>query len=437
MQDSRESAGVELDKASKRYEAEKLRNSKLEAEHREKVLAMEREVGEKIPGIVSAAVEKIEKEWSKKLIRETSELKDSYEFRLDKVNKDMLDIQTVFTEREARLKLNATEEKVELDRLKQTVRQLRRQVEDYEATIEDLRRENRFLQHNFNSYEQSMVVPTTAKKSFSSRSLQQPRTSSRKNLGRHFQFDQAYQRFSEIESDEQTEAAEKIEEEKEEAKILQEQLVNQTVALIQDQLTQMKRDITSVLRVPPPENIQGFQKDSVDHFEAMANASDTNSVVHIPETNNKGVKPIGLPPRSVTFSPKALFISPLRRDSFSNNSSFYSSSMTSPWGSVLNDSVGDGRFPGDAEALLSHIKAEESINSKAKHMNLSMQNESYLSISGIPNFTPASREEKAGEFWSVKTKNRADAELNFPAFDSLADGGYHEGYWKSKYGQKY
>lgn len=108
--------------------------------HTKEIENMKRDIQEKIPKIASQAVSKIESQWVTKLEQETSSVRSRYEQQIESMRREMIELATTYTEKEARQRSLFADDKAELERLRYQNQRLQRRCDDLEQDVEDFKR---------------------------------------------------------------------------------------------------------------------------------------------------------------------------------------------------------------------------------------------------------------------------------------------------------
>jgi myosin heavy subunit len=118
-------------------------NADLQQQHRKEVERLEAEIAEKVPEMVAAAAAQVEARCAARHSKEIADLKLTFELQRDKLKQECSDLQNIYTEKEARQRLQLADERVELEKLRQTNKTLQRRNEDLEEQVLELRRQLR------------------------------------------------------------------------------------------------------------------------------------------------------------------------------------------------------------------------------------------------------------------------------------------------------
>ncbi|RYH28406.1 hypothetical protein EON65_12260 [archaeon] len=138
------------------YRKELAQKEQVVAQNTEEMNRLQQEVSERVPKIVQAALEKAEVQWQTHNQQQMVDMKHDYEAQITKLKTETHNIQTYYTEKEAKQKLDITDERVELDRLRQSQRLLQRDREDLEDECSKLKKQNRQYEHQVQSLELSV-----------------------------------------------------------------------------------------------------------------------------------------------------------------------------------------------------------------------------------------------------------------------------------------
>lgn len=138
------------------YRKELAQKEQALAQHAEDMNRLQQEVSERVPKIVQAALEKAEVQWQTHNQQQMVDMKHDYETQLTKLKAEVHNMQTYYTEKEAKQKLDTTDERVELDRLRHSQRLLQRDREDMEDECSKLKKQNRQYEHQVQSLELSV-----------------------------------------------------------------------------------------------------------------------------------------------------------------------------------------------------------------------------------------------------------------------------------------
>jgi hypothetical protein len=133
----------EIDDAHRKLHEEKLASAEANRKHKQEIEQLKKEVVEKIPQITAAAVERLESQWSQRLESETNVVRSRYEQQMDRMRREISELQSLQAEREARQRALYADERAELERLRYQNQRLQRRSEELESELEDTKRENR------------------------------------------------------------------------------------------------------------------------------------------------------------------------------------------------------------------------------------------------------------------------------------------------------
>lgn len=158
-QEGKEGIQAQIESIRRGYESEiedmkniltkqKQANAELITHQRREAERLEQEISEKVPELIENAVSRAEAQWAAKHAKEVTDLKLQYEHQRDKLRAENHDLQTLFSEKEARQRLQNTEEKIELERLRQNNKITQRRNEDLEEQVLELRRQLRVSTNN-------------------------------------------------------------------------------------------------------------------------------------------------------------------------------------------------------------------------------------------------------------------------------------------------
>lgn len=115
----------------------------LEKSHQNEIQKLQDEVKERVPELVSKAVEKAEAQWQDSLKLQIDSIEKQYETILERQKKEISELQLHSAESEARRKLFYADERVELEKLRVQVKRLEIENENFEEQIRELRKSNR------------------------------------------------------------------------------------------------------------------------------------------------------------------------------------------------------------------------------------------------------------------------------------------------------
>lgn len=170
-QEGKEGINAQIESIRRGYEAEiedlkallakqKQANSELAIAQRRESERLETEIAEKVPELIASAVSRVEAQWAAKHAQKCAEMKLHFDHAKDKLRAENHDLQALFSEKEARQRLNATDEKIELEKLRNNNKTLQRRCEELEEQTLELRRQLR-VSHN-NSHYFGATTPGTA-----------------------------------------------------------------------------------------------------------------------------------------------------------------------------------------------------------------------------------------------------------------------------------
>lgn len=119
--------------------AEKLRYADLVQTHRKELSDLQREVEKKIPLLAADITAQAEAHFSEQLLLEVSTTQAKFQRQVEALKKEIFDIQASHSESMGRAKAGSSEDKIELERLRQKCHLLEARHGDMEAMIESLR----------------------------------------------------------------------------------------------------------------------------------------------------------------------------------------------------------------------------------------------------------------------------------------------------------
>ncbi len=131
---------LEVDNLRKEVQKEKDLTKEVALKHAKEIENMKRDIQEKIPKIASQAVSKIESQWVTKLEQETSSVRSRYEHQIESMRREMMELSTAYTEKDARQRSLFADDKAELERLRYQNQRLQRRCDDLEQDVEDFKR---------------------------------------------------------------------------------------------------------------------------------------------------------------------------------------------------------------------------------------------------------------------------------------------------------
>jgi hypothetical protein len=102
----------ELTKLTAALNRERMESLERKEKHRRETEEIKTEVSEKIPRMLTAAIERVENQWHQRLQKELSDCKGEYEYRIERMKQEHLEGQASRAESEARQRLNHADEKV-------------------------------------------------------------------------------------------------------------------------------------------------------------------------------------------------------------------------------------------------------------------------------------------------------------------------------------
>ena len=369
LEQQRATLESELAQARESLHQARLAENDLQAKHRDEVEAIKREVAERIPRISQAAVERVEGHFQAKLESEAGALRARHETQMQGLKRELIEMQAVQAEREARQRASTADERAELDRLKSLTARQHRQIESLETELDDalmaLRRAGgRALMMNTSV---TSVQPSDEAKAAPAAS----------NISLFDQRDESITAVSQL----------------------------------QGQLAWMKQQLNMALESTADKKLQrAMGEHQSSHFS--------------PRTTRTRPAP------HVSFSPESLFQSP-NPTTGSKSRSTITTQRPDKTATAPRSVFSHIRFQPDTVQEVGEQAAAEAEEDEAEDQDLpygstgnqSAIERSYANYEGgitkatVPNTTK-----------SVGMPAADDDE-----FDSIQDGGFHEGYWKARY----
>lgn len=143
----RQSCEQETIEVRKELTRQKQLNSELALQHKEECEKLENEVSRKVPELIQQAVHKVESSLTTRHHKELADLTLMLDHRYDKLRIEMSDLQAIYSEKEARMRLNTADEKMELEKLRNNNKVHLRKIEELEEVIQELKRQLRLSGH--------------------------------------------------------------------------------------------------------------------------------------------------------------------------------------------------------------------------------------------------------------------------------------------------
>ena len=399
-------------------------------QHQQEIEKIEQEVAEKIPAMIAAAVAKAEQQWKLKFSKELSDVRRSYEANIDRLTQQHTHQQSQYAEQEALKRLQSTEERVELDKLRTSHRQLKRENQLLDDQVVQLRRE-------LNASQTSIPVPPSSSSSTMSR--QQSFYNDRSIISRQRQQPVAPLDLSRSMDMSNMGGADVYME------VSEDPLLAQTMSYIHSQLAQMKSQLSITLNTSPksipsiphqlgtgtsvsqPTMIYSTSliDDDLGYNQELHTLS-SSTIIHPTITNSSHLlQPTStasssksINKHSVKFSAEALFNSPEHKTRLGQSQSGLSEAI---------ETLDDFSKSRDATNSSVDIMNGNSYNSHASMgMDGSNSSSDWLNRSQQPSII-STKSETFNSSSSGSSMNATDE------FKAILDGGYYEGYWRAKY----
>lgn len=408
-------------------------------QHQQEIEKIEQEVAEKLPAMIAAAVAKAEQQWKLKFSKELSDVRRSYEANIERLTQQHAHQQSQYAEQEALKRLQFTEERVELDKLRTSHRQLKRENQQLDDQMVQLRRE-------LNASQASMPVPLSSSSSTMSR--HQSFYNDRSSMSRQRQQPVAPLDLSRSMDMSNMGGADDF------IEVSEDPLLAQTMSYIHTQLAQMKSQLSITLNNSPkpipsiPHQLASFGvgvdvgagtsvsqptiystsliDDDLGYNQELHTLS-SSTIIHPTITNSSHLlQPTStmsssksINKHSVKFSAEALFNSPEHKTRLGQSQSGHSEAIE-----TLDD------FSKSRDATNSSVDIMNG-NSYNSHASMGMDGSSssssdWLNRSQQPSFISTKSETFNNS--SGSSMNAATDE-----FKAILDGGYYEGYWRAKY----
>lgn len=139
----RKSYEGEVEEAKAALNRQRQASADLTVQHRREIERLEAEIAEKVPEMIGAAVAQVEARCATRHSKELAEQRLAAELQLDKLKRELSDLQATYSDKEARQRLQLADERVELEKLRQGYKGLQRRNEDLEEQVLELRRQLR------------------------------------------------------------------------------------------------------------------------------------------------------------------------------------------------------------------------------------------------------------------------------------------------------
>jgi len=133
----------EIEEAHRKLHEEKIASAESSRKHKQEIEQLKKEVIEKIPQITTSTVERLEAQWTHRLESEANNIRLRYEQQMDRMRREIAELQSLQAEREARQRALYADERAELERLRYQNQRLQRRSEELESELDDMKRENR------------------------------------------------------------------------------------------------------------------------------------------------------------------------------------------------------------------------------------------------------------------------------------------------------
>lgn len=134
-----------------RLEEEK---SHLQSEHAQAVQKFQDEVAQKIPRLITSALEKAEANWQEQSHERLEALTKHYEVTLQKKQQEILQVQTEQAEKAAKERMRAADERMEMEKLRAFQRQSQVLLEEKETQVMEMKRQLRVYENLLGSQQQ-------------------------------------------------------------------------------------------------------------------------------------------------------------------------------------------------------------------------------------------------------------------------------------------
>lgn len=411
--------------------------TQLSLQHQQEIEKIEQEVAEKLPAMIAAAVAKAEQQWKLKFSKELSDVRRSYEANIERLTQQHAQQQSQYAEQEALKRLQSTEERVELDKLRTSHRQLKRENQQLDDQVVQLRRE-------LNASQTYMPVPLSSSSSSSTMSRQQSFYNDRSSMSRQRQQPIAPLDLSRsMDMSNMGGADDYIE-------VSEDPLLAQTMSYIHTQLAQMKSQLSITLNpspkpIPsvPPQLGVGTAGTSVSQptiystslidddlgYNQELHTLSSSTILHPTITNSSHVlQPTStasssksINKHSVKFSAEALFNSPEHKTRQGHSQSGLSDAIE-----TLDD------FGRSRDAMNSSVDIMNG-NSYNSHASMAIDGSSSSSSDWLNRSQQPSFISTKSETFNSSSGSSINATDEFKA---ILDGGYYEGYWRAKYMRK-
>jgi myosin heavy subunit len=133
----------EIQSVKQELSEEKQRYSELMNTHRKELSDLQREVEKKLPSLAADVAAQAEAHFSDQLLGEVSAVQAKCQRQVEALKKEMFDMQSSHSETMGRMKASSSEDKIELERLRQKCQLLEARHGDMEVMIENMRHKER------------------------------------------------------------------------------------------------------------------------------------------------------------------------------------------------------------------------------------------------------------------------------------------------------
>ena len=141
--EARASLEDEIDSVKLELSSEKQRYTELVQAHKKEIADMQRDVEKKLPSLAAEVAAQAEAHFSNQMVNEVSAVQVKYQRQIEALKQEMYDMQCAHKDALGRTKANSSDDKIELERLRQKCKLLESRHGDMEALVESLRQKER------------------------------------------------------------------------------------------------------------------------------------------------------------------------------------------------------------------------------------------------------------------------------------------------------
>jgi hypothetical protein len=146
----------QLQQTMETLQQERNHHEQIERKHEEEMHQLRQEVSLNVPKLVASALQTAEAQSRHQQGQQIVEITNQYEQQLLRIRQEMQEMQSYFSEKEARSKLSFTDERIELDKLRVQWKALQREKDDQDDQVAHLKKQLRNMESTISALDHQL-----------------------------------------------------------------------------------------------------------------------------------------------------------------------------------------------------------------------------------------------------------------------------------------